>query len=46
LVRGKLDRFSTGRLFRFLNALGQDVEIVVRPRRRDNRQAATRVVNQ
>jgi predicted XRE-type DNA-binding protein len=34
LVRGKLDGFSTDRLFRFLNALGQDVEIVVRPRRR------------
>src|SRR5262249_56905061 len=45
LVRGKLDGFSTDRLFRFLNALGQDVEIVVRPRRRDNEPASTRVVN-
>ena len=27
LVRGKLDGFSTDRLFRFLNVLGQDVEI-------------------
>ena len=27
LVRGRLRRFSTDRLFRFLNALGQDVEI-------------------
>ena len=33
LMRGKLDGFSTDRLFRFLNALGNDVEIVIRPRR-------------
>ena len=45
LVRGKLDRFSTERLFRFLNALGQDVEIMVRPRRRHSEHASTRVVN-
>src|ERR1700722_18822829 len=32
LLRGKLDGFSTERLIRFLNALGQDVEIRVRPR--------------
>ena len=44
LVRGKLEGFSTDRLFRFLNALGQDVEIVVRPRRRHNEHATTRVV--
>jgi predicted XRE-type DNA-binding protein len=44
LRRGKLSGFSTGRLFRFLNALGQDVEIVVRPRRRDDSQACTRVI--
>jgi predicted XRE-type DNA-binding protein len=29
LVRGKLSRFSLERLIAFLNALGQDVEIVV-----------------
>src|SRR5947207_6799530 len=34
LMRGKLDGFSADRLFRFLNALGQDVEIAVRPRHR------------
>jgi predicted XRE-type DNA-binding protein len=34
LVRGKLKRFSIERLFRFLVALGQDVEIRVRPTRR------------
>jgi predicted XRE-type DNA-binding protein len=31
LVRGRLDGFSMERLSRFLNALGKDVEIVVRP---------------
>jgi len=31
LVRGKLTGFSSERLFRFLGALGQDVEIHVRP---------------
>jgi predicted XRE-type DNA-binding protein len=29
LVRGKLKGFSTDRLLRFLNALGQDVDIVI-----------------
>jgi predicted XRE-type DNA-binding protein len=32
LMRGKLDGFSLDRLFRFLNALGRDVEIVIRPK--------------
>lgn len=45
LVRGKLRGFSTDRLFRFLNALGQDVEIVVRPRRQGTEHASTRVAN-
>ena len=44
LVRGMLEGFSTDRLFRFLNVFGQDVEISVRPRRRDKEQASTRVV--
>jgi predicted XRE-type DNA-binding protein len=43
LMRGKLDGFSTDRLFRFLNALGSDVEIVIRPARR-GREADTRVI--
>jgi predicted XRE-type DNA-binding protein len=43
LMRGKLDGFSTDRLFRFLNALGNDVEIIIRPARR-GREADTRVV--
>jgi predicted XRE-type DNA-binding protein len=44
LMRGKLDGFSTDRLFRFLNALGQDVEIVIRPQRQENGYPSTRVV--
>jgi predicted XRE-type DNA-binding protein len=43
LLRGKLDGFSTDRLFRFLNALGRDVEIVIRPAKHPH-QAGTRVV--
>ena len=43
LLRGKLDGFSTDRLFRFLNALGRDVEIVIRPAKHSH-DAETRVV--
>jgi len=42
LVNGKLSGFSTTRLFRFLNALGRDVEIVVKPK--SCTEAQTRVV--
>ena len=42
LINGKLSGFSTIRLFRFLNALGRDVEIVVKPKSRSD--ARTRVV--
>jgi predicted XRE-type DNA-binding protein len=34
LLRGKLIGFSTGRLIKFLNALGRDVEIVAKDRSR------------
>ena len=34
LLRGKLTGFSTERLIRFLNALGREVEIVVKASRR------------
>src|SRR4051795_3901539 len=44
LLRGKLDGFSIDRLFRFLNALGRDVEISVRPARHDG-EADTRVIS-
>ncbi len=39
LVRGKLDGFSMGRLYRFLNAFGMDVEIVVRPTPKSRKRA-------
>lgn len=42
LVNGKLSGFSTTRLFRFLNALGRDVEIIVKPKMLT--EAQTRVV--
>lgn len=35
LMRGKISKFSLDRLIAFLNALGQDVEIKVRPRPAD-----------
>jgi predicted XRE-type DNA-binding protein len=44
LVRGKLSGFSTERLFRFLNALGSNVEIRVIPNSQSNIQAQTHVV--
>lgn len=31
LLHGKLEGFSSDRLFRFLNALDRDIEIVIRP---------------
>ena len=40
LTRGKLSGFSTTRLFRFLNALGNDVEIMVKPKP-EHRSSAT-----
>lgn len=45
LVRGRLEGFSMERLYRFLNALGQDVEIVVRPKPRAEKQGSTRVIS-
>ena len=44
LRRGNLGGFSIGQLLRFLKALGQDVEIVIRPAQR--KQASTRVVSE
>jgi predicted XRE-type DNA-binding protein len=45
LMRGKLDGFSSDRLFRFLNALGQNVEIVIRPTSRAGAPASTKVAS-
>ena len=44
LKSGKLGGFSTDRLFRFLNLLGQEVEITIRPARKADGQAGTYVV--
>lgn len=46
LVRGNLDGFSTDRLFRFLNALGSDIEIAVKPRSRSGSRPTIRVVKE
>ncbi len=44
LVRGKLNGFSADRLFRFLNDLGQEVEITIRPTQRAGRRGNIHVV--
>ena len=44
LKRGRLDGFSTDRLFRFLNALGRDVEIVIKQKSHTAKPAGIRVV--
>lgn len=43
LIRGNLDGFSTDRLFRFLNALGQNIQIVVSPKASQESQASVSV---
>ena len=43
LVRYRLNGFSMERLYRFLNALGRDVEIVVSPKPKSREQATLRV---
>ena len=43
MLRGDFRQFSVERLLRFLVALGQDVEIVVKPSRRPRRSAQLRV---
>jgi predicted XRE-type DNA-binding protein len=44
LRRGRLSGFSMERLYRFLNALGKDVEIVVRPSSQAQGHATVRVL--
>lgn len=39
LLRGRLEGFSSDRLFRFLNALDQDIEIVIRRAKKDGNHA-------
>ena len=44
LTRGRLSGFSTSRLLRFLNALGKDVEIVVKSKPENRSEAKITVV--
>ena len=44
LLRGRLSGFSIERLFKFLNALGRDVEIVVRQKPRSRERATVTVI--
>ena len=40
LIRGRVEGYSIDRLFRFLNALGQGVEITIRPNGRGDKKYA------
>ncbi len=44
LMRGKLKGFSAERLFRCLNDLGQEVEIIIRPAQQSGRRGGTHVI--
>lgn len=46
LIRRKLDGFSIERLIHFLNALGQDIDIIVKPKPRNRKQAIINVYHQ
>jgi predicted XRE-type DNA-binding protein len=46
LIRRKLDGFSVERLIHFLNALGQDIDIVVRQKPRGRKQAIISVYHE
>ena len=44
LIRGKLDGFSSDRLFRFLISLDKDIEIVIKPKSLEAEHGTVRVV--
>ncbi len=46
LIRRKLDGFSVERLIHFLNALGQDIDIIVRPKPQSRKQAVINVYHE
>ena len=46
LMRRKLDGVSVERLINFLNSLGQDVDIVIRPKARRSKKAAVNVYHE
>jgi hypothetical protein len=45
LLRGRLEGFSCDGLFRFLNALDRDIEIVIRPAKKRSNAPRIRVVS-
>ena len=44
LMNGKLSMFSLEHLFAFLNALDRDVEIIIKPKTREEKSATTHVL--
>lgn len=44
LMRGRFTGFSTDRLFSFLRALGKDIEIVIKEKGKNRREAEIRVL--
>lgn len=44
LMNGKLSMFSLDHLFELLNALGRDVEIIIKPKTKQEKFAATHVI--
>jgi predicted XRE-type DNA-binding protein len=44
LLWGRLEGFSSDRLFRFLNVLGQEIEIVIRQNRKRSQPAGILVL--
>jgi len=44
LLRGRLSGFSTDRLFRFVVALGRDIEIAIKPKARGHAHGEIRVL--
>jgi predicted XRE-type DNA-binding protein len=46
LINGRLDNFSSERLMRLLIALGQDVDITIKPKPRNRPQARLRVLGE
>lgn len=46
LVNGKLSMFSLDHLFALLNSLGNDVEITIKPKTKDEKRATTHVLQE
>lgn len=45
LIRGRLNGFSMERLFHFLNALGRDVQIIIKPNARSRQYGSLKVAS-